>query len=134
MEEKHTLLVASKTKLFPLFSNPVFLSVFNISFAESEKEIIQILDDEIFPDAIILDQEIALKNDSSILSEIDDILVMNSALNDSINTRLPVIAITESDDTDLQQKLYDKQIFDIYPKNFPLNQLCIRLHHHILRY
>ena len=134
MEEKHTLLVASKTKLFPLFSNPVFLSVFNISFAESEKEIIQILDDEIFPDAIILDQEIALKNDSSILSEIDDILVMNSALNDSINTRLPVIAITESDDTDLQQKLYDKQIFDIYPKNFPLNQLCIRLHHHIHRY
>lgn len=123
------LLVASKKNLFSIFSNEFFTNSFEVKFVENESQIIDSIDDNFFPDAIILDQEIATKKDAYIVTEINEFITMQNALNDNVISSVPIFAFIEKYDNKLQKYLYEKDFFDVWNKKSNISEISDRLFH-----
>lgn len=128
MDNKLSVLVSRKSVLKGTFNKEEFNSSCKIYYAETKQEIFAFLE-KYHISIVVLDEEFVLQSENSIVKEIENKIILNNALNDTITVMIPVIAITKNNSVEIQQKLYNLKIFECFLENIPPENLSLCIKH-----
>ena len=100
MDNKLSVLVSRKSVLKGTFNKEEFNSSCKIYYAETKQEIFAFLE-KYHISIVVLDEEFVLQSENSIVKEIENKIILNNALNDTITVMIPVIAITKNNSVEI---------------------------------
>lgn len=129
MEKSFRLLAINDETLKKILTSDAF-SDFSVIFAEDSEALLNILENQPLPEAIVLDEKSAINNQNLLITKIQDQIILRNALNDSISLTNPTIVIQDTaDDFETQQKLYDIGAMETFPKDMNIYRLAAKIRH-----